>query len=343
MNPQSTSQAGHESGRPLQPHSCAICQRRKVKCDRIDPCTNCIKHRVQCEYRSPAPPRRRKRTSPDPDVHAKLKRYEDILQGYGVKPEDVNGSRSPGRSDRTDYPLALARAKEEASVASDNDHEPPSSTSYAAMSEEFKHLEELLEGSDDESKKPGPGVIQKAYDRLHGDGSGLLFGFSVNDDLKRLHPQPINIFRLWQTYLNSVYPLSMPFHAPTVQQQILDASADLENVSESMEALMFAIYYAAVVALPADECEAMFGLPQPVVVNKYMLATQQALNAAKLLKNMDMTVLQALVILLVSSFDCLPYDLKTEAIIRQQPAIQLTPGPFGSTAAPPSGWANESV
>lgn len=91
----------------------------------------------------------------------------------------------------------------------------------------------------------------------------------------------------------------MIFHAPTVQQQILDASADLENISESTEALMFAIYHAAVVALPQEDCEAMFSLPQPVVMNKYMLATQQALNAAKLLKNHDITVLQALVIFLV--------------------------------------------
>lgn len=93
----------------------------------------------------------------------------------------------------------------------------------------------------------------------------------------------------------------MIFHAPTVQQQILDASADLDNIPESMEALMFAIYFAAAAALPADECEAMFRAPQHIVVNKYMLATQQALNAAKLLKNLDITVLQALVILLVST------------------------------------------
>lgn len=92
----------------------------------------------------------------------------------------------------------------------------------------------------------------------------------------------------------------MVFHAPTIQQQILEASTDIENMPDSMEALMFAIYYSAVVALPPEECEAMFGIPQPAVVNKYMLATQQALNNAKLLKSLDLTVLQALVILLVS-------------------------------------------
>ncbi|KAI4174442.1 MAG: hypothetical protein LQ346_008237 [Caloplaca aetnensis] len=243
-----------------------------------------------------------------------MRRYEEILQKHGVKVDELNGDPPLDRPSQATSPFAGPRSDSglESRYGPDRPQsrvsvtrqktKPPQSTPYAATSEEFKHLEELLEGSDDEGeRKAGPGVIQRAFDRHHADGSGLLFGFSVNDDLKRLHPGPIIIFRLWQTYLNCVYPLSMIFHAPTVQQQILDASADLENVSESMEALMFAIYHAAIVALPPEECEAMFGLPQPVVANKYMLATQQALNAAKLLKNLDITVLQALVILLVAS------------------------------------------
>ncbi|KAI4169341.1 MAG: hypothetical protein LQ348_007287 [Seirophora lacunosa] len=298
--------------RTLQPNACVICQRRKVKCDRTDPCLNCVKHRVQCEYRAPAPPRRRKRQSPDPQLHAKVRRYEQILQQHGVRVDDLDRSRRPDKSFERASSLAGATSDsgietkygpETSKSNSSNGHrkpKPPENAPYAATSEEFKHLEELLESSDHEgNRKPGPGLIQQAYDKLHADGSGLLFGFSVNHDLKRMHPGPINIFRLWQTYLDCVYPLSMIFHAPTVQQQILDASADLENISESTEALMFAIYHAAVVALPQEDCEAMFSLPQPVVMNKYMLATQQALNAAKLLKNHDITVLQALVIFLV--------------------------------------------
>ncbi|KAL8733745.1 MAG: hypothetical protein Q9166_001939 [cf. Caloplaca sp. 2 TL-2023] len=176
----------------------------------------------------------------------------------------------------------------------------PFTAPYAAVSEEYKQLEELLEGSDEESRQPGPGVIQKAYDKIFADGSGLLFGFGNNGDLKKLHPPAIEIFRLWQTYFTSVYPLTMVFHAPTVQQQILDASSDLDNISESMEALMFAIYYGAVIALTSKECETMFGQPQPAVVNKYLLAAQQALNAAKLLTSLNIMVLQALVIFLLA-------------------------------------------
>ncbi|KAL8786109.1 MAG: hypothetical protein Q9213_002974 [Squamulea squamosa] len=74
-----------------QPHSCVTCQRRKVKCERRYPCSNCVKHGSVCEFRAPAPPRRRKRrASPDPDIHAKLKRAEEILQGYGIDPDDLN-------------------------------------------------------------------------------------------------------------------------------------------------------------------------------------------------------------------------------------------------------------
>ncbi|KAL8754881.1 MAG: hypothetical protein Q9199_004024 [Rusavskia elegans] len=290
-----------------QPHSCVTCQRRKVKCERRHPCSNCVKHGSVCEFRAPAPPRRRKRQSPGPDVYVKLKRAEELLQGYGIDLDHLSNDQldKPQAGLNSETTRIGAKDGVDTSAVKPAANQRPKcrlqSSTSATVSEEFQHLEELLEGSDEEPNKTGPGIIQKAYDVLHGDGSGLLFGFSNKGDLKRLHPPAINIFRLWQTYLSSVYPLTMVFHAPTIQQQILEATTDIENMPDSMEALMFAIYYAAVVALPPEECEAMFGLPQPAVVNKYMLATQQALNNAKLLKNLDLTVLQALVILLIAS------------------------------------------
>ncbi|KAL8801670.1 MAG: hypothetical protein Q9182_004307 [Xanthomendoza sp. 2 TL-2023] len=305
---------GRLSGPAEQPHSCVICQRRKVKCERRHPCSNCVKHGAVCEFRAPQPPRRRKRQSSDPDVLVKLKRCEDLLQRYGI---ELDGSAKQQILDKPNSgDTSFTRAKSEASettrdglAKSDGGSVnlprikgQSQSASYAAQSEETRHLEELLEGSDEETRKPGPGLIQTAYDKLHhADGSGLLFGSIGNINLKQLHPPAITIFRLWQTYFTAVYPLTMVFHAPTVQQQILDASSDLNNVPKNMEALLFAIYFGAVIALPPEDCEAMLGLPQPVLVNRYLLATQQALNAAKLLTSSDIMVLQALVILLVGT------------------------------------------
>lgn len=61
--------------------SCVVCHRRKVKCNRKDPCSNCEKAGIECIYRPPPPPRRRKRVhSVDGDalkIQGKSRRQED--------------------------------------------------------------------------------------------------------------------------------------------------------------------------------------------------------------------------------------------------------------------------
>lgn len=108
------------------------------------------------------------------------------------------------------------------------------------------------------------------------------------------------MFRLWQTYLDNVHPLTMIVHAPTVQQQILEASGNLENISKSTEALLFSIYAFAVTSNSNEECEARLGEDQLVLVARYQLATQQALRNADFLRTSDMEVMQAFLLYLVS-------------------------------------------
>jgi len=119
--------------------------------------------------------------------------------------------------------------------------------------------------------------------------------------LTGLHPQPVQIFRLWQTFLDNVNPLSKVIHAPTVQHQILEASADLEKVSRGMEALMFAIYAASVNSMDSGECETMLGESKQIVLARFIKAAEQALIRASFLVSTDLVVLQALTLFLVSS------------------------------------------
>jgi hypothetical protein len=122
----------------------------------------------------------------------------------------------------------------------------------------------------------------------------------ASKDLTSLHPQPVHIFRLWQTFLVNVNPLVKLFHAPTVQQIILDASGDLQNVPKHTEALMFAIYLLAVTSLQPEECETMFADTQSNLLSKYSHGTQQALINAKFMKSLSLTTLNAFVLYLVS-------------------------------------------
>ena len=83
--------------------ACTVCKQRKVKCNRSDPCSNCVKAGVACKFVPPASSRRRKRKTTREGLHARLSRYERILQSYGAKVDasDVQGGSddSPGEGE----------------------------------------------------------------------------------------------------------------------------------------------------------------------------------------------------------------------------------------------------
>ncbi|KAJ5823863.1 C6 zinc finger domain protein [Penicillium robsamsonii] len=60
-----------------------------------------------------------------------------------------------------------------------------------------------------------------------------------NVDLSASHPTQVQIFRLWQIYLDNVNPLLRVTHTPTLQTRIIDAASDIANINPTMEALMF--------------------------------------------------------------------------------------------------------
>ena len=88
-------------------YACNLCQQRKVKCDRLIPtCASCIKSKVECIYRDPDPPKRRKRKHFEEEVQpllAQLRLYEELLKGAGIQPPkppeiEQNSERTPGET-----------------------------------------------------------------------------------------------------------------------------------------------------------------------------------------------------------------------------------------------------
>jgi hypothetical protein len=120
--------------------------------------------------------------------------------------------------------------------------------------------------------------------------------------LTGMHPSPVHIFRLWQTFLTNVNPLVMMFHAPTVQQLVLDATANLEAVSRPVEALMFGIYLLSLGSLTEEACETMFGESKVALIRKYSHAAHQALINSKFLKSLNLYTLQAYICYIVCAF-----------------------------------------
>lgn len=130
----------------------------------------------------------------------------------------------------------------------------------------------------------------------------LIFGRQTTLSLVTFHPTVPRIFQLWQAYLNNVNPLVKLFHAPSVQQMILEAVADLVNVRKSTEALMFAYYLCSVVSMSDEDYRKLIREPKATLLIIFANATQQALVNAEFLKSADLVVLQALTLYLVSFF-----------------------------------------
>ncbi|RDW88396.1 hypothetical protein BP6252_00428 [Coleophoma cylindrospora] len=255
------------------------------------------------------PPRKRKKRFPEAELLARLRRYEEVLKRLNIDVEGVNkGSveiaQKVGKiqiSGETN-PLGSSVSEQPIQYLSPTDSSGGiESSGLTGQSEEFRDTEALLQGSSEDEANEAP--IMNTWDSSFiQDGHTLLLGGTPSDtSLSSFHPQPVHIFRLWQTFLDNINPIIKIFHAPTIQYQILEATTDLSRVPKNLEALMFGIYKFAVASLTNDDCQNMFGVGKSSLQERYGFALRQALFNVSFLKTSDIMVLQALTMYLLSS------------------------------------------
>jgi hypothetical protein len=135
------------------------------------------------------------------------------------------------------------------------------------------------------------------------NASGLLFCACTGPSsisLAESHPTPLQAFTLWQTFLENVNPLSKLIYSPAVQTQVLEASRNFPATSKANAVLLFAIYTAAITSMAEKSCQEVMGESKNALLARYITATQHGLNKAGFLKSLDLVVLKAFVLYLVS-------------------------------------------
>ncbi|KAK8054381.1 hypothetical protein PG996_013682 [Apiospora saccharicola] len=285
--------------------ACVLCQQRKVKCDRKFPCSGCVKHGIQCVPATQT--RRRRRRFPERDLLARLRYYEDLLRQNKIKFDPLHGpsqsSASVHDEDDKDSPHGSYESGDEQTtetvVVLGSSPAPPT-VSYQANANNNTNA-----ANDIESLTLGISrlMVHTAMDQMYDNDDHLLFGSRDSHsavDLSTLHPEPIQIFRLWQVYLDNVDPLLKVTHIPTLQGRIVDAASKLKGIDRNLEALMFSIYAMAILSLGKDECESMFGLTKKDLTTKYQFACQQALSNASFLRCNNRDCLTAIFFYLIA-------------------------------------------
>lgn len=143
--------------------------------------------------------------------------------------------------------------------------------------------------------------MKSAWDLLYTNKDHLLLESRKTPvDISTLHPEPVQIFRLWQIYLDNVNPLLKVTHAPSSQGRIIEAASNIARTSVTLEALMFSIYCISIQSLAEDDCQAMFSSSKENLLTAYQFGCEQALQNCGFLRTGDRDCLTALLLYLVS-------------------------------------------
>ena len=144
-------------------------------------------------------------------------------------------------------------------------------------------------------------VVKTAYEHSLTLDHSPLFGMSrTTIDLSTLHPDPVQIFKIWQIYLDNVNPLLKITHTPSLQGRIVEATSNLTHIDPNLEALMFSIYCMSILSVTVEECSAAFDSSREDLLVRYQFGCQQALLNCRFLQSSDSDCLTALFLYLVS-------------------------------------------
>ncbi|KLU91088.1 hypothetical protein MAPG_09611 [Magnaporthiopsis poae ATCC 64411] len=286
--------------------ACVLCQHRKIKCDRSFPCANCLKANVQCTPSTPAPPRKRRR--PNQDLQERLARCEELLREYASEGKSEDSPSTPTHSSTS--PQHTPKPSEEPML---NWHkhgklikQEGGTTRFIdsyVVSTIYDELRAMRTIIDDDEPSPEEDPLDGLTPDMN--SADLLMGGDTPQSPPStvdIHPDAGQMLRLWQVFLDRVNPLFKVIHAPTVQPYLVDAtnrSAD-RPFPRNVEALLFAIYTLAAVALSDEECHTLLGYSRDTAIQRFSSGVRLCLNQAKFLKNHDLTTLQAFVLYLIS-------------------------------------------
>ncbi|KAL7927243.1 fungal-specific transcription factor domain-containing protein [Trichoderma austrokoningii] len=349
-----------DSGSPLlNPRSCVTCRRRKVRCDKQMPCSNCRRALIPCAF--PAPGRAPRQHRPkDPNAPPKptslrevelvkrLKKLEGIVEELSgqIEVEAAGRASSTGNSPSNEGSPTAQRPKSSSLGAfasglvdfGDN-HATGEVSESRKMRESRKQLGRLVlsdskgtaryissgfwsklndeldaireetqkltdEDADDSEFEESPPIDSPATaatgtSSSYNHQSFVLGHPSLDVNLKNYHPLPSHATFLWSVYRETVDPLLKIIHVPIMDALLRDTRGSPEKLAPGHESLVFAVYFAAIVALEDGEVQTNFGATKEEMLVQYRYATEQSLAKANFLNTSELAVVQALTLFLL--------------------------------------------
>ena len=286
--------------------SCERCRRRKTRCDKGSPCSNCKDAGTSCtgieRARLPRGP------------SGKVKNKNMILATRVARLENILGQLD-GRlecSIEADESIAVEGTHElsQRLLFSDADkiNQLYAKNIWLTLSQEVTGLRETLEASDEEDAAMDA-IPERSDDR---SGHGI-----ISTSIFFNHPSPLPdeviepptpfmrsaLLRLYQERVDCLFKIT---HWPTVVTIIEKqcGPAQSQSSSPSTRALEYSIYFLAICSVNDEESQDIFLERRQLLLQRYRIATEMLLSKADLLSRPDLTLLQAFVIYLKGIHSC---------------------------------------
>ncbi|KFA71290.1 hypothetical protein S40288_06697 [Stachybotrys chartarum IBT 40288] len=308
----------------VETFSCLRCRQRKVKCDRRTPCSNCTKAQKECSFLPPVRGKRKRTKPPREGLHAKLRRYEQLLKSYGARLEtseiEDDTTSTPDLSSEVDL-----ASHDKNTNWTRNAHDPyqldGSNSVLFSKGGTSRYMDSSLWSNlGSEFRQPGidePEPLMEAgatggFDHQANDiifdsansrdtlSNGRLLG---TEDLAALYLSDPALEQLCRVFANGIDPLAKVVHLPTFLVALQHAHRNPKHVSKDMEALIFSFYLVTISIMDEEECTHVLGGPRDLLHSRYRLASRQALLHAGLLSTTSIVIIQAYVLFMMGARD----------------------------------------
>ena len=316
--------------------SCLECRRRKLKCDKLQPCTNCTKFSRSCVFIAPGldaeaqaklaevkeqmgklektleeDVARRVSSTPKPLYEAPILPGQDPehtdeddeedakdLQFAEIVTEHVTYYEDDGNDDIVDLGISLGKLRITERVGG---------LVRPRLSEELSEgLKLVPEG--DPALNPFAGQSPNSWmapsNEYLAPSSGFYFGPSTEkSSLMTYLPSKALTDKLLAHYWVAVHPIARTVHRPTFERKYdifwKTLSAGIEP-RISFQAVLFGALLSSLVSMPTNRILAELGVEKQNLVDNFRQGCESALARANLLRTTKLETLQAFVMYLVS-------------------------------------------
>ncbi|KAJ6014281.1 hypothetical protein N7540_008872 [Penicillium herquei] len=176
---------------------------------------------------------------------------------------------------------------------------------WANLGDNIEELRDLLHTRPDSESDDADDRFDKSTEASlgntaseQGSNAAIMRFHALAQSLRTYHPSLHTSVELLEIFKRNVAPMVHIFHMPTMIRSFWEDVNLQQELSRPAEALLFAIYYSAVISMESHQCEHILSVPRATALKHFQFATQQAIARANFLNTQSMVLVQAAVLFL---------------------------------------------